>query len=429
MTPAEFINLKSLEFAKQTLELSRDHEYFDTHTQGYYKDIKSIYNQQFKESAELYNSDVEMNIQCAINNSMGGYHRLVSMSALREHLNGIESNTKAMEDIIERFKNRVVYKAPLFKVGQQVRIISYEHTTIHSGRPSQYNIGDIMVIKHANGNILSDDDYNFVHGLDVEIVEDELRDMLLNRSWSEHTRVGECCIALYDYFRKANIQKDHKLLFEEMRKQVDGSISDHDFITSVFYLTRNGVNILNQLFYVDLGEEGKVDVDSADVLDMIRTGKYFNPVTLQKLTPEEFGNTIITYFVVTHQFIYNKITTFSLQSKYVDNKCKEIDSDSDSDLTEYDYLISDQTFASLYKPSRCAISSDYANLINAYEREMGKIELMTTTASKAITENFISNLTALVDEEHYTMPSGLTRDQKMDWILKTAEEIKNEVND
>ena len=403
MTPAELINLRSLEFAKQVLSLSRDHEYYDTHTNGYYKDINGYNADCVSDYVDLYDAQQSIvNVKHALESRMGGYHRLVSITDLQNHVDSIEKNTKIMEDIVQSFKNKIVYKAPLFKLGQQVRIVSYEHTTKHSGRPSQYNIGDIMVISHANGNILSDDNYNFVHGSDVEIVEDNLRDVLLNRSWSEHTNVGKCCIALYDYFRKADIQPGHKLYFDDMRKQIDGSISDHDFITAVFYLTRSDVNILKQLFHVDLGEEGIVDVSNDVVSDMLRTGEYYNPVTLNELTPDEFVNTIITYFSVTPKFKTNLYAPiFSLRAKYVDeygNEFKE-------ELTEFDYLFEDnKTFASLYGQIRTLLEGN-----------------------NSISESDFEDLTKLVDEESFTMPSGLTREQKMTWILKTAEEIKSDL--
>ena len=55
----------------------------------------------------------------------------------------------------------------MIDVGSCVEVVSYKYTNFHSGRKSQYNIGDIFQVKRIDGNTLCDDDYNFVNIKDV----------------------------------------------------------------------------------------------------------------------------------------------------------------------------------------------------------------------------------------------------------------------
>ena len=61
----------------------------------------------------------------------------------------------------------------MFKVGDKVVIESYRNTYISCGRLSQYSIGDLMVIRNLGGNVISDDDYNFIDYRDVRHATDE----------------------------------------------------------------------------------------------------------------------------------------------------------------------------------------------------------------------------------------------------------------
>ena len=60
----------------------------------------------------------------------------------------------------------------IFEVGDKVVIESYRNTYISCGRPSQYSIGDLMVIHNLDGNVISDDDYNFIDYRDVRHATD-----------------------------------------------------------------------------------------------------------------------------------------------------------------------------------------------------------------------------------------------------------------
>ena len=60
----------------------------------------------------------------------------------------------------------------IFEVGDKVVIEAYRNTYISCGRPSQYSIGDLMVIRDLDGNVISDDDYNFIDYRDVRHATD-----------------------------------------------------------------------------------------------------------------------------------------------------------------------------------------------------------------------------------------------------------------
>ncbi|MEG1299526.1 MAG: hypothetical protein RSC93_02290 [Erysipelotrichaceae bacterium] len=63
----------------------------------------------------------------------------------------------------------------MIEVGQTVKVISYNYTSYHCGRKSQYDIGDEFVVKEISydeikGYIISDDDYNFLHINDLKVI-------------------------------------------------------------------------------------------------------------------------------------------------------------------------------------------------------------------------------------------------------------------
>ena len=60
----------------------------------------------------------------------------------------------------------------IYEVEDKVVIESYRNTYISCGRPSQYSIGDLMVIHNLDGNVISDNDYNFIDYRDVRHATD-----------------------------------------------------------------------------------------------------------------------------------------------------------------------------------------------------------------------------------------------------------------
>ena len=62
----------------------------------------------------------------------------------------------------------------MVKVGDTVKVTNLYYTRLHCGRESQYNIGDTFTVHDINederGIIISDDDYNFVHENDFQVI-------------------------------------------------------------------------------------------------------------------------------------------------------------------------------------------------------------------------------------------------------------------
>lgn len=98
---------------------------------------------------------------------------------LIEQLGGYESAKSKFRDNgslhAERLKKALLEhrrQHNIFEVVDRVVIESYRNTCISCGRPSQYSIGDLMVIHNLDGNVISDDDYNFIDYRDVRHATD-----------------------------------------------------------------------------------------------------------------------------------------------------------------------------------------------------------------------------------------------------------------
>ena len=93
-----------------------------------------------------------------------------------EHLNGFYKRSVAHGFALTEIKEELLkYRRQhnIFEVGDKVVIESYRNTYISCGRPSQYSIGDLMLIHIMDGNVIEDDDYNFIDYRDVRHATDE----------------------------------------------------------------------------------------------------------------------------------------------------------------------------------------------------------------------------------------------------------------
>lgn len=105
---------------------------------------------------------------------LGGYENAKFLiSAMTEgtsmEFNGVLSNRKQLCEVLLEYRRQ----HNIFEVGDKVVIESYRDTCISCDRPSQYSIGDLMVIHNLDGNVISDDDYNFIDYRDVRHATDE----------------------------------------------------------------------------------------------------------------------------------------------------------------------------------------------------------------------------------------------------------------
>ena len=96
---------------------------------------------------------------------LGGYERANKIANCKS---GVVHPTKPLLDALLEYRR----EHNIFEVGDKVVIESYRNTYISCGRPSQYSIGDLMVIHNLDGNVISDDDYNFIDYRDVRHATD-----------------------------------------------------------------------------------------------------------------------------------------------------------------------------------------------------------------------------------------------------------------
>lgn len=136
------------------------------------------------------------------------------------------------------------------------------------------------------------------------LVKTPLHNMILLRRFSKETRVKESCIQIIDYLVSVVDDQESSFHFQEMRENVDSSINDEDFITSVFYLTRFDFKLLDQRFSAfSRIDQRFIEIDKNLVLNMLKTRDFYNPFSGDDLSEEEFSNQILTYFVVTQFFL------------------------------------------------------------------------------------------------------------------------------
>lgn len=90
-----------------------------------------------------------------------------------EAVKGAAQNYRNSAEKFERAMLKYRRQHNIFEVGDKVIIESYRNTYITCGRPSQYSIGDLMLIHIVDGNVIEDDDYNFIDYRDVRHATDE----------------------------------------------------------------------------------------------------------------------------------------------------------------------------------------------------------------------------------------------------------------
>ncbi|MFW1745896.1 hypothetical protein ACG9XW_06690 [Acinetobacter guillouiae] len=120
------------------------------------------------------------------------------------------------------------------------------------------------------------------------------------------TEMLSACLSLIDYISVGPQYKKH-LTFSELYKSINEPISKNIFINSVFYLTREDINVLNQKFEIFNPKFGRYEEleDEEDILELIEAieaNDYFNPLTGSTLTKEDFKKQVLTFFSISPQF-------------------------------------------------------------------------------------------------------------------------------
>ena len=139
-----------------------------------------------------------------------------------------------------------------------------------------------------------------------------LEKKLLNNPVKKEQWIETGCFEIIDYISSANQHCNGNLIdnsilsrkfsFDDFRKSVSNEISNNDFILIVFYLCQPNIEILQQRFsafnpnssqYEDLD-----DVQIQNLIDMLQSKCYQNPITGENIMPPQFAQQVITYFVL-----------------------------------------------------------------------------------------------------------------------------------
>lgn len=142
-----------------------------------------------------------------------------------------------------------------------------------------------------------------------------LEKKLLSNTVKKEKWIENGCLEIIDYISSANQHCNGNLIdnsilsrkfsFDDFRKSVSNEISNNDFILIVFYLCQPNIEILQQRFsafnpnsnqYEDLD-----DVQIQNLIDMLQSKCYKNPITGENLMPQQFAQQVITYFVLSNK--------------------------------------------------------------------------------------------------------------------------------
>jgi len=128
---------------------------------------------------------------------------------------------------------------------------------------------------------------------------------VFNHKFSVHTNTGYACKNIMQYlFTAEDLSVNEKLYFDFLRTKVSNKVDNEDFINGVFMLARSDFNILVQKFEAlneDTGDFEPVMPD--DVISMLSSSSYFNPLNGRKLTEDEAAVQIRTFFSPSKAFI------------------------------------------------------------------------------------------------------------------------------
>ncbi|ENW29417.1 hypothetical protein [Acinetobacter lwoffii] len=103
---------------------------------------------------------------------LGGYEKAKRELQLKEQNSVLQCCITVTAEMIRDALLEYRRQHNIYEVVDKVVIESYRNTYISCGRPSQYSIGDLMVIHNLDGNVISDNDYNFIDYRDVRHATD-----------------------------------------------------------------------------------------------------------------------------------------------------------------------------------------------------------------------------------------------------------------
>ena len=131
--------------------------------------------------------------------------------------------------------------------------------------------------------------------------------VIKSRRFSEYSDIKLSCLLLLDYLIIAGRDLEVTFSFDELREKVDSRVSNEDFVSSVFYLTREDIDILEQGFSAWREVEARyVPVKFEKVNKMIISNNFSHPFTGEELSEQQFYDLVLPYFGVTQNFLDHK---------------------------------------------------------------------------------------------------------------------------
>lgn len=141
-----------------------------------------------------------------------------------------------------------------------------------------------------------------------KVYESYFYSLINSRHFSKDTMVKDGCIQLLEFLVASNIDCESSFHFEDLRRHVNDSVDDEDFIYSVFYLCRKDIKVLQQEFSVWNSSNQIYDhfLNKDCIFEMLRTKEFYNPISGDELEESGFEEEILTFFTPTRFFLEMK---------------------------------------------------------------------------------------------------------------------------
>lgn len=134
-------------------------------------------------------------------------------------------------------------------------------------------------------------------------IKEDLKELITsNPKINKDMRFVCCFIIDYIFINSTNIES--KLKFDFLYHLLTYIPDENVFYESVFYLTRFPIKLLDQKFEaLDVHKNEYIEIfDKEQILDMMRSEKYYNPIDNREITLKEFSNEVLTYFTVSNKY-------------------------------------------------------------------------------------------------------------------------------
>lgn len=129
----------------------------------------------------------------------------------------------------------------------------------------------------------------------------DVKDRIIKSSHVDDN-MASVCFAIIDYLSIEPNKKRH-LTFTRLY-EISPKVDDEIFYDAVFLLTRHKFSVLEQHFEAQNSRgDFEIVLNRQQVLNDMKEEKFFNPLTGQELTEEQFGQQVLTFFSPTPKLI------------------------------------------------------------------------------------------------------------------------------